>query len=60
MKTKVNPSYLQSLSKENENKGFTLTELLIVIVITGIIPAIVMPLFLNHYNFDQAQITLEN
>jgi len=33
----------QHLIKKNERKGFTLTELLAVIVITGILPAVAIP-----------------
>lgn len=55
MKKKLNTSYLQGLVKKTANKGFTLTELLVVIVITGVMPAIVMPFLLNHYDLRQQQ-----
>jgi len=39
------------LNNKNKTKGFTLTELLIVIVITGIFPAFAMTFLLNHHVF---------
>jgi len=40
-------------------KGFTLTELLAVIVITGILPAVIHTFCLNHYDPRQHQISEE-
>lgn len=39
--------------RQRKNKGFTLNELIIVVAITGVIPAIVMPVVWNHYNTQQ-------
>lgn len=47
MKSQQNYHYLKPLARQNLKRGFTLTELLIVIVITGITPAIVMPWLLE-------------
>lgn len=48
-------SYLKPCLKKNINRGFTLRELIIVITVTGAIPAVVMPWCLNHYDLLQQQ-----
>jgi prepilin-type N-terminal cleavage/methylation domain-containing protein len=50
MKVKFNSNHLLCSRKRNNQKGFTHVELLIVILITGIIPAIVTPPLVNHYD----------
>ncbi|HCF29644.1 MAG TPA: hypothetical protein DEV81_21125 [Cyanobacteria bacterium UBA11049] len=42
-------------SKKNSNRGFSFIELIIVIAITGVIPAVVFPLCLNYYELPQIQ-----
>lgn len=60
MKNKLNTNYMQNLTQKSNNKGFTITELLIAIAIVGVMPAIIMPLFLEHYDFPPEQITSNN
>lgn len=55
MKNKLNCKYWQRLSLKNLKTGFTLTELIIVIVIIGIMPAIIMPCVWHHYYPRQEQ-----
>ena len=42
-------------SKRNSNRGFSFIELIIVIAITGVVPAVVFPLCLNYYDLLQIQ-----
>ena len=42
-------------SKKNSNRGFSFIELIIVIAITGVTPAVVFPLCLNYYELPQIQ-----
>jgi prepilin-type N-terminal cleavage/methylation domain-containing protein len=58
MKGKSNSNHLLCARKRNNQKGFTQVELLIVILITGIIPAIVTPPLVNHY--DSQKISQSN
>ncbi len=56
MKSKLKYSYSQILNNKKRITGFSLTELLFVLVITGVIPAVVMPLLLHHYEVHQQQL----
>lgn len=60
MKNKLNCVYLKHLLKKTINKGFTRTELLFVIVMTGVMPAIIMPCVLHHHNLQQTQVSLSD
>ena len=59
MKNKLHYSYLKPWFKKNLTRGFTLSELMIVIVVTGFLPAVVMPWYLNHYDLLQQQTVTE-
>lgn len=52
MKAKSNLPHGISSAKRNNQKGFTQVELLIVII-TGVIPAISTPVLVNHYDYQQ-------
>lgn len=62
MKNQLNFNRRQNLLKknfqQNLNKGFSLSELLIVILITGIIPAAIVPCLVFHYQLHEQQISL--
>jgi prepilin-type N-terminal cleavage/methylation domain-containing protein len=53
MKVKFNSNHILCARKRNKQKGFTQIELLIVILITGIIPALITPPLVNHYDSYQ-------
>ena len=53
MKVKSNMPHGISPAKRDNQKGFTQVELLIVIIITGVIPAIATPVLVNHYDYQQ-------
>lgn len=53
MKVQPNLPHRIGLVKRNNQKGFTQVELLIVIIITGVIPAIATPVLVNHYDYQQ-------
>lgn len=55
MKNNLYYSYLKPWCKKNLTRGFTLSELMIVIVVTGLLPAVVMPWYLNHYDLRPQQ-----
>ena len=59
MKNILYYSYLKPWFKKNITRGFTLSELMIVIVVTGFIPAVVMPWYLNHYDLRPQQTVTE-
>lgn len=62
MKNQLNFNRWQNLLKknfqQNLNRGFSLSELLIVILITGIIPAAIASYLVSHYQLHEQQISL--